>query len=239
MGIFCRHLYELDTHLNRFLRSASKAKISSPFPKETLKSILIQMTSASKCRKGSLRFWLSAGPGDFLLSSSGCPEPVFYAVVIADNFSQRKKGVKVVTSTTPMKHPTFATMKNVNYLPNVLAILEAEEKGALTSVWVDESGHIAEGPNVNIALISKNKELLLPAFDNILTGCTAKRLLALAPKLVEKGLLKGVETRSITVKEAKNSAEMMFAGSTLPLLPIIEWDGELVGNGNLDYFLLL
>lgn len=235
--MFCRHLYELDTHLDRFLRSASKAKISSPFPKETLKSILIQMTAASKCRKGTIRFWLSAGPGDFLLSSSGCPEPVFYAVVIAYNFLQRKEGVKVVTSTTPMKPPIFATMKNVNYLPNVLAILEAEEKGAFASVWVDDSGHIAEGPNVNIAIISKTKELLLPAFDNVLTGCTAKRLLALAPKLVEKGLLKGVDNRSITVEEAKNSAEMMFVGSTLPILPIIEWDGEHVGNGNLDYFL--
>lgn len=225
------YLYELDTHLDRFLRSASKAKISSPFPKETLKSILIQMTAASKCRKGSLRYWLSAGPGDFLLSSSGCPEPVFYAVVIPDNFSQRKEGVKVVTATTPMKPPMFATMKNVNYLPNILAVMEAEEKGAFASVWVDENGHIAEGPNVNVAFISKKKELLLPTFDNILTGCTAKRLLELAPKLVEKGLLKGVETRNITVKEAKNSAEMMYVGSTLPLLPIIEWDGAPVGNG--------
>ncbi|XP_020576401.1 D-amino-acid transaminase, chloroplastic-like [Phalaenopsis equestris] len=225
------YLYELDTHLDRFLNSASKAKISSPFPKETLKSILIQTTAASKCRRGSLRYWLSAGPGDFLLSSSGCPEPAFYAVVIADNFSQRKEGVKVVTATTPMKPPIFATMKNVNYLPNVLAIIEAEEKGAFASVWVDDNGHIAEGPNVNVAFISNKKELLLPTFDNILTGCTAKRLLALAPKLVEKGLLKGVETRNITVDEAKNSAEMMYVGSTLPLLPIIEWDGKPVGNG--------
>lgn len=239
MTAFCRYLYELDTHLDRFLRSASKAKISSPFPKETLKSILIQMTAASKCRRGSLRYWLSAGPGDFLLSSSGCPEPVFYAVVIADNFLQRKKGVRVITATTPMKPPMFATMKNVNYLPNVLAIMEAEAKGAFASVWVDENGYVAEGPNVNVAFISKKKELVLPTFDNILTGCTAKRLLELAPKLVEKGLLKGVETRNITVEEAKDSAEMMYVGSTLPLLPIIEWDGKPVGNGNLDSFLLL
>ncbi|KAK8956762.1 hypothetical protein KSP39_PZI001466 [Platanthera zijinensis] len=225
------YLYELDTHLDRFLRSASQAKISSPFSHETLKAILIQMAAASKCRKGSLRYWLSAGPGDFNLSPTGCPEPVFYAVVIADNFSQRKQGVKVVTATTPMKPSLFATMKNVNYLPNVFAIMEAEEKGAFASVWVDENGHIAEGPNVNVAFISKKRELVLPTFSKILTGCTAKRLLALAPKLIERRILMSVETRNITLEEAKNSAEMMYVGSGLPLLPIIEWDGKPVGNG--------
>lgn len=231
----CRYLYELDTHLDRFLRSAAKAKIGSPFPRETLRTILIQMTAASKCKKGSIRYWLSSGPGDFLLSSAGCPEPAFYAVVIDDDYSQRKEGVKVVTSTVPMKPPLFATMKNVNYLPNVLSILEAEEKGAFASIWVDEQGYVAEGPNVNVAFISKAKELLLPSFDKILSGCTAKRLLALAPKLVEKGLLKSVGTGDITLEEAKKSAEMMFVGSGLPILPIIEWDEQPIGDGK--YFL--
>ncbi|ONK55626.1 uncharacterized protein A4U43_UnF790 [Asparagus officinalis] len=225
------YLYELDTHLDRFLRSAAKAKISSPFPRETLKTILIQMTAASKCKKGSIRYWLSAGPGNFLLSSAGCPAPTFYAVVIDDGFSQCKEGVKVITSTVPMKPPLFATMKSVNYLPNVLSVMEAEEKGAFASIWADEQGYVAEGPNVNVAFISKDKELLLPSFDKILSGCTAKRLLALAPKLVEKGQLKSVGTGDITIEEAKKSAEMMYVGSGLPLLPIIEWDDHPVGDG--------
>lgn len=226
------HLYELDTHLDRFLRSAAKAKISSPFPRETLRTILIQMTAASKCKKGSLRYWLSAGPGDFLLSPAGCPEPAFYAVVIADDYYQCREGVKVVTSTVPMKPPLFATMKNVNYLPNVLAKMEAEEKGTFASIWVDEKGYVAEGPNVNVAFISESKELLLPSFDKILSGCTAKRLLALAPKLVEQGLLKSVGTGDIMLEDAKKSTEMMYVGSGLPILPIVEWDGQPIGDGH-------
>ncbi|KAK1275513.1 hypothetical protein QJS04_geneDACA022470 [Acorus gramineus] len=225
------HLYELDTHLDRFLRSASQAKISSPFPRSTLRTILIQMTSASQCKKGSLRYWLSAGPGDFLLSPSGGLEPAFYAVVIDDDYSQCKDGVKVITSTVPMKSPLFATMKNVNYLPNVLSKMEAEEKGTFASIWVDDEGYIAEGPNVNVAFITKDKELVLPSFDKILSGCTAKRLLALAPKLVENGRLGSVSTRDITLGEAKDAAEMMFVGSGLPILPIIEWDEQHVGDG--------
>ncbi|KAI3936422.1 hypothetical protein MKW92_010010 [Papaver armeniacum] len=155
----------------------------------------------------------------------------FYAVVIDDDYSQCKDGVKVITSTIPMKSPLFATSKNVNYLPNVLSKMEAEEKGAFASIWIDDKGYIAEGPNVNVAFISKDKELLLSSFDKILTGCTAKRLLELAPKLVERGLLKTVRLADITVEEGKNAAEMMYVGSSLPILPIISWDEKPIGDG--------
>lgn len=225
------YLYDLDAHLDRFLRSAANAKISSPFPRSTLRSILVQLTAASQCRKGTLRFWLTSGPGDFLLSSAGCPTPAFYAIVIDHNFSQCKHGVKVITSTIPMKPPLFATMKNVNYLPNVLSIMEAEEKEAFASIWIDEEGYIAEGPNVNVAFITDDKELILPSFDKILSGCTAKRLLELAPKLVEQGRLKSIKTGNLTVDEAKAAAEMMYVGSTLPVLSIIAWDEKPIGDG--------
>ncbi|KAM7252501.1 hypothetical protein ACFE04_024384 [Oxalis oulophora] len=225
------HIYELDTHLDRILRSASAAKINSPFPKSKLRTVLVQMAAASQCRKGTLRYWLTAGPGNFLLSPSGCPTSAFYAVVIDETFSQRKEGVKVITATVPMKPPTFATMKNVNYLQNVLTLMEAEERGAFATIWIDDEGYIAEGPNVNVAFITKDKELILPIFDKILRGCTAKRLLELAPKLVEQGRLKSVKNAHITVEEAKNAAEMMYVGSTLPVLPIIEWDGNSIGDG--------
>ncbi|EEF39127.1 D-amino-acid transaminase, chloroplastic isoform X2 [Ricinus communis] len=228
--IFDGYLYELDVHLDRFLRSASKARITSPFPRSTLRSILLQMTAASKCKKGTLRFWLSAGPGDFLLSPAKCPTSAFYAVVIDDDFCQHKEGVKVITSTIPIKSPLFATMKNVNYLPNVLAIMEAEDKGAFASIWVDDEGYIAEGPNVNVAFINHDKELILPSFDKILSGCTALRLLQLAPKLIAQGRLKCIKTSNLTVEEAKGAAEIMYVGSTLPLLPIIMWDEQPIGD---------
>ncbi|KAH6795674.1 hypothetical protein C2S51_036660 [Perilla frutescens var. frutescens] len=225
------YLYELDVHLARFLRSASKARIESPFDKSTLRSILVQLAAASECKTGTLRYWLSAGPGNFTLSPAGCTSSAFYGVVIDESISQCKEGVKVITSRIPMKSPLFATMKNVNYLPNVLAKMEAEDEGASASIWIDEEGYIAEGPNVNVAFITRDKELILPVFDKILSGCTALRLLELAPKLVELGQLKGVRVANLTVEEAKGAAEMMYVGSTLPILPIIVWDDKPIGDG--------
>lgn len=232
--MFCSYLYELDVHLARFLRSAAKARIESPFSESTLRSILIQLAAASQCKKGTLRFWLSSGPGNFLLSPAACPSSAFYAAVIDEPVSQMKHGIKVITSTIPMKSPLFATMKNVNYLPNVLAKMEAEDKGANASIWIDDEGYIAEGPNVNVAFITHHRELVLPVFDKILSGCTALRLLELAPKLVEQGKLKAVSVRNLTVEEGKGAKEMMYVGSTLPVWPITAWDDQPIGDGNAE-----
>uniref|UniRef100_A0A0A9FXA1 Cl315_1 n=1 Tax=Arundo donax TaxID=35708 RepID=A0A0A9FXA1_ARUDO len=118
------------------------------------------MTAASGCRKGSIRYWVSSGPGDFLLSSKGCPSPAFYAVVIPADYDQCREGVRAVTTSVPMKPPLFATMKNVNYLPNVLSIMDAEDRGAFAYVWVDDQGYVAERPMVNVAFVTPDRELV-------------------------------------------------------------------------------
>ncbi|KAJ0029940.1 hypothetical protein Pint_12806 [Pistacia integerrima] len=225
------YLYELDQHLDRIIRSASMAKIKLPYGRESLRKILIQTVSASKCKKGSLRYWLSAGGGDFQLSPSGCHEPAFYAIVIQDESPFVSKGIKVVTSSIPIKPPQFATTKSVNYLPNVLSKMEAEENGAYAAIWLDADGFIAEGPNMNVAFVTKTKELLMPLFDKILSGCTAKRVLSLAEALVREGKLHGIRVGNVKVEEGKRAEEMMLIGSGVLVKPVLQWDDQVIGNG--------
>lgn len=237
--ILCRHLYELDQHLDRFLRSASKSGIDPPFDRESVRKILIQTVSASQCRKGSLRYWLSAGPGDFQLSPSGCYQSVLYAVVIQDLSLEQinSRGVKVITSSIPIKHPQFATTKSVNYLPNVLSKMEAEEVGAFAGIWLDDEGFVAEGPNMNVAFVTEEKTLIMPYFDKILSGCTARRVLSLAECLLKEGKVQGIMTKNVTVEEGKQADEMMLIGSGVLVCPVVQWDEQVIGDGEyLFYF---
>ncbi|PKI69471.1 hypothetical protein CRG98_010132 [Punica granatum] len=224
-------LYELDQHLDRILRSASMAKIRPPFDRETIRQILIRTVSISKCREGSLRYWLSAGPGNFQLSCSGCPESALYAIVIQDQSPFDSGGVKVITSSVPIKPPQFATTKSVNYLPNVLSKMEAEEDGAFAAIWLDGDGFVAEGPNMNVGFITRERELLMPCFDKILSGCTAKRVLNLAEGLGKKGEIRGITLRDVTVEEGKAAEEMMLIGSGVLIRPVVQWDNQLIGDG--------
>ncbi|KAK1436933.1 hypothetical protein QVD17_02717 [Tagetes erecta] len=225
-------LYELEQHLDRFLGSAKKAKINPPFDKESMKRILIKTASASSCRNGSLRYWLSSGPGDFQLSPSGCHQSTLYAIVIQDLSPPNYKGIKVITSSIPIKPPQFAIMKSVNYLPNVLSKMEAEENGGYAAIWLDEQGFVAEGPNMNVAFVTHENELLMPSFDKILSGCTAKRVLELAARdLVKKGMVRGVQVRDVTVEQGKQAREMMLIGSGVVVRPVLQWDDQVIGNG--------
>lgn len=207
------------------------AKIELPFNRERIRRILIQTVSASKCRKGSLRYWLSVGPGDFQLSPSGCHQPALYAVVIEDQSPFDSKGIQVITSSIPIKSPQFATMKSVNYLPNVLSKMEAEENGAYAAIWLDSDGFIAEGPNMNVAFVTKQKELIMPNFDYILSGCTAKRVLTLATELVREGKLREIKVRNVTLEEGKKADEMMLIGSGVLVRPVVQWDEQVIGDG--------
>lgn len=225
----------MEQHLDRFLGSAKKAKINPPFDKETTKSILIQTVSASSCRNGSLRYWLSSGPGDFQLSPAGCHQSALYAIVIQDQSPPNYSGIKVITSSIPIKPPQFAIMKSVNYLPNVLSKMEAEENGAYAAIWLDEQGFVAEGPNMNVAFVTQENELLMPRFDKILSGCTAKRVLELAGNLVKEGKVRGVKVRDVTVEEGKQAQEMMLIGSGVLVRPVLQWDDQVIGNGEISF----
>ncbi|XP_060169386.1 D-amino-acid transaminase, chloroplastic-like isoform X2 [Lycium barbarum] len=225
------YLYELDQHLDRFLRSATMAKIQIPFDRESVRRILIRTVSISQCRKGSLRYWLSAGPGDFQLSPSGCHQAALFAIVIQDQSPPDHRGVRVVTSSIQIKPPQFAVMKSVNYLPNALSKMEAEENDAYAAIWLDGDDFVAEGPNMNVAFVTKDKELLMPCFDKILSGCTAKRVLVLAAKLVKEGKLQGIRVDNVSVEDGKRAEEMMLIGSGVLVRSVVQWDEEIIGYG--------
>ena len=58
-----------------------------------------------------------------------------------------------------------------------------------------------------------------------------ERVLVFARELVEKGELAGIEQRNIYVDEAKTAIEMFTVGGD-SLTTVLEWDDQLIGDGN-------
>ncbi|MBI2088977.1 MAG: D-amino-acid transaminase [Deltaproteobacteria bacterium] len=227
-------LYQLDQHLQRLLGSAEMARIPLPYPPEKLRQIIIETAAASGRRDASVRYWLSAGPGGFGLGPAECVGSAFYVVVFGAEFypaSYYTEGVKVVTSTVPIKPPFFARVKSTNYLPNVLVVLEAKDRGADNGIFIDERGMIAESSNMNVAFVTKNRVFRHPPFDAILSGITIQRMLQLARQLVERGELGAVRIADISVAEGRDAQEMLLVGSSIKVAPVVEWDGKPIGDG--------
>jgi 4-amino-4-deoxychorismate lyase len=227
-------MYQLEPHLDRFERSASMARIPLPFPRRQMREIILETAGASGQRNASVRYWLSVGPGGFGLGPSECVGSSFHVMIYAGSkppASAYTEGLKLITSSIPIKPPLFARCKSTNYLPNALVVMEAKDKGADNGIFIDAHGMIGESSNMNVAFVTRDRVLRHPTFDAILTGCTVTRALELAKKLVANGQLKDIVVADVPVEEARQAAEMLLVGSSVKVAPITQFDGRPVGEG--------
>jgi len=227
-------IYDLDAHLDRFFRSAKLSKLALPGTRDELRRIIIDTVAASAQREGSIRYWISAGPGSFGLAPAADAQPGFFVMIfggLAYPKAWYSEGLRVMTTTYPIKPPLYAVTKSTNYLPNVLMQMEASEHGVDNGVFIDEAGNVGESSNMNVAFVTADGVFRHPKFDHILSGCTSLRVLDLAPALVERGVIKAVEVCDIPVAEARAAREMGLIGSSVKVAPIVAWDGRPIGDG--------
>jgi 4-amino-4-deoxychorismate lyase len=233
-GLVDGNIYDLEAHLDRFVLSAARSKLRLAGSREEMRDIIVKTTAASGRRDGAIRYWLSSGPGSLELSPAAGAEPGFFVMVFAGlSYPERwyREGLRVMTTTYPIKAPLYAITKATNYLPNVLMQMEAKEAGFDNGVFIDAAGHVGESSNMNVAFVTPAGMFVHPKFDRILAGCTSLRLLDLATRLQEQGLLSGVEVRDIPVAEARSAREMLLLGSSVKVAPIVQWDEQVIGDG--------
>jgi len=226
-------IYDLEAHLDRFLRSAASSRLALPCPRGEMREIIARTAAASGQRDASIRYWISAGPGSLGLPPAAGAEPGFFVMIhagLAYPEAWYSKGLRVMTTTYPIKPALYAVTKSTNYLPNILMQMEAQEAGLDNGIFVDEAGNVGESSNMNVAFVTGGGVLKHPKFDHILSGCTSLRLLELARRL-DGGLLRGVEVGDVPVAEARAAREMLLIGSSIKVAPIVEWDGRPVGDG--------
>ena len=226
-------IYDLEAHLDRFIRSAKNSKLQLP-ARETMRDIIVRTTAASGQRQGSIRYWASAGPGSLGLTPAAGAEPGFFVMISAGlgyPDTWYTQGLRMMTTTYPIKPPLYAVTKSVNYLPNVLMQMEALEHGLDNGIFVDEDGNVGESSNMNVAFVTTDGVLKHPKFDHILSGCTSLRLLELAKTLQARGRLKDVQVCDVPIAEARVAREMLLIGISVKVAPIVEWDGKPIGDG--------
>jgi 4-amino-4-deoxychorismate lyase len=233
-GLVGGRIYDLEAHLDRFVASADRSKLRLAGSRAEMRDIIIKTAAASGQRDGAIRYWLSSGPGSLELTPAKGAEPGFFVMVFGGlAYPERwyTEGLRVMTTTYPIKPPLYAITKATNYLPNVLMQMEAKEAGFDNGVFIDAAGHVGESSNMNVAFVTRDGVLKHPNFEHVLAGCTSLRLLELARRLVADGLIADVRLCDIPVAEARAAREMLLLGSSIKVASVVQWDADTIGDG--------
>ena len=221
-------MYQLDPHLERMKRSAAGLYLDPPCSWEDIRGIIFDVAAAGGEKQGQMRVLLGRGPGGFGIDPFECPETSLY--VVAYRFHAKpetafENGLKGFRTSIPAKQSYIAKLKNTNYVPNMLMMREAHEKGADTPFCFDDQGFLAESAVANLCVVDASGTLSVPEFTQSLAGTTLLRALELL-----KGTLP-ITFRRISEGEIISAKEVILFGTGPDCIAITSYDGHVIGNG--------
>jgi branched-chain amino acid aminotransferase len=221
-------IYHLDEHLKLLENSAKPLDIRLPLPLSALREVVLAVARASGSDTGLLRVMLGRGPGGFGIDPAECPEPGLYIAAYAWSpkpDSWYETGLAAFKSSIPAKQPYLATIKNINYLPNVLMTREARQRGMDLAICFDDEGFLAEAAIANVALLDARGVFRVPEFTHSLAGTTVIR----AAELLKNE--RPVEFCRLREKDILEATEFMALGTGTGCVGIRSYEGKAIGMG--------
>ena len=219
MRTYDQVVFMREQHLERLSRSAAFIRLKVP-PDDFVAEAVRQTLAANGLTDAYVRITVSRGKGPLGLDPDLCPEPTF--VVFAQEFrrypeSWYRDGVRLVLAGT-RRNPVDAVnprIKSLNFLNNILAKIEAKDRGALEAVMLNEGGYIAEGTISNIFFMQEGI-LRTPSLDaGILDGITRALVISLARRngiRVEEGLF--------LPEDLLQATEVFYTNTTSEIMPV-------------------
>lgn len=223
--------YLLKEHLERLQRSAEFVSLNLPVKLQELGELVVETLKVSGLDSAIMRIFVSRGVGSFSPNPYDCKKSGL-AIVATElkPVSEEKylRGVKIGKSRVQPKPSFWAQIKSCNYLPNVLMKKESVDRGLDFTVSFDEKDFLAESSTENIIIVDQEGRLCRPYLERILKGCTMTRVMELAKA---QNILSTVVEEHISESDLLSAREVMMVGTTLDVLPVTEYEGTKIGDG--------
>ncbi len=221
-------VFRLERHIDRLFDSAKAIRLEIRHTHAEVCDLVVETCRRNEISDGYIRLVVTRGPGDLGIDPRKCPRAEL--IVIARQltmYAAAATGITVVTSTFRRNAPdaTSPSIKSLNYLNNILARIEANDRGADEALMLDGQGYVAEATVDNFFIVT-DRALLTPPTATNLRGITRDTLLALAASL-------GIEAREqpFTLFDVWTSKEAFICGTGAEVVPVLSVDGRTIGTG--------
>jgi branched-chain amino acid aminotransferase len=229
--VYNGRVFKLDEHLARLYESAKSILLTIPISAAEMREVVVETVRRTTFKEAYIRLVVTRGVGDLGLDPRKCAEPTI--IVIVDQIAlypkdKYEKGLKVITCCTRRNRPDSlnAEIKSLNYLNNILAKIETFRVGAEEGIMLNDSGYVSEATADNIFIFKHSRLTTPPAFMGLLEGITRNTVIDIA-----KGMGYKVLEMPFSINDIYAADECFLTGTGAELIPVVEVDGRLVGDG--------
>jgi branched-chain amino acid aminotransferase len=224
-------VFRLAQHLDRLYDSAKAILLEPPLSKAAMRAEILRTLAANGLKDAYIRPVFTRGEGDLGLSPSQCRQPTYF--IITDHIrlypdATYRDGLALITVPTRrnVAEALSPKIKSLNYLNNILAKIEAGQRGALEAILLTQDGYVAECTADNLFILRKGRLLTPPTWQGALEGVTREAVLELA----RKAKLTAVE-EPITRYDIYTAQEALMTGTAAEIVPVTSLDGRAIGSG--------
>ncbi len=225
------YVFKLDEHLDRLYRSARAINLEIPISAEEMEEKILATLRANGLDEAYIRPIVTRGKGSLGIDTDSCTDPS--VIIITREWEALygpelyEEGLKLLTTTIrnqPMEGLP-PTVKHLNYLTNVLALMQANTWGADEALMLDTNGNISEGSADNVFVLRKG-EVYTPPVINNLPGITRSAVIELLEEMGHE-----VKEENIGLAEVLTADEVFLSGTAAEVAPVVEIDGREIGDG--------
>ncbi|OWY03241.1 D-amino-acid transaminase [Thioclava sp. IC9] len=222
-------ILEFEGHMNRLARSLAELEMTCDLTRDEWIEIHRELVKRNDLEEGMIYLQVSrgnAGDRDFHYPPEGTPPTVVLYTQSKPNLAndpKAKEGIKVISLPDLRWHRR--DIKTVQLLYPSMAKMAAEKAGK-NDAWFVEDGFVTEGSSNNVYIVKDNKIITRHLSHDILHGITRASLLKYAAEAQME-----IEERPFTIEEAQAADEAFFTSASAFVMPVVEIDGETVGEG--------
>jgi D-alanine transaminase len=224
--VYSRHLFRLQEHLQRLQASLNGIRLANPYSNAEWTKLISELVAKNESEDQSVYLHITRGvaPRDHAFPKNTLPTVFMMSnPLVTSTQAQCEAGIKAISATD--NRWDRCDIKAIALLPNVLMRQLAVDVGAVETVMFRD-GILTEGAASNIFAVEKNCILAPPKDNHLLPGITYDLILELA-QVNEIA----VEVGKFPEARIRAADELWLTSSTKEIMPIIELDGKMVGNG--------
>lgn len=215
-------------HFARFCASAQAVRMRQPWTQTQLESLCAEICSRSGLSDASVRITLTRGAYRGTLSDTQ-DAPRLIAICAGLEHTDPSiytDGVAIAIASFPKVHALPAHIKATQYLPAVLARLEADEQGCYETLFLDPRDRVLELASATFFAVRDSRVVTPPLRLGLLPGVTRKVVMDLARKM-RIPCREGIVHR----KDLADLTEAFLTSAVRGIVPIVRLGGLPVGDG--------